>query len=130
MRRRLLSVPRHYCHDLRPGEVLRDCVALLRRFALGFRLQEPKSFSALSIKNLREEVLIAVTTENQPRLRLALATNTTDIEIGRLAVVLAANDQCIGGVASGEPADRIFASLELFPADHEIERDVCADGSA
>src|SRR5262249_52006946 len=100
MRRRLLSVPRHYCHDLRPGEVLRDCVELLRRLALGFRLQEPKSFSALSIKNLREEVLIAVTTENQPRLRLAFATNTTDIEVGRLAVVRAANDQCIVGGAS------------------------------
>src|SRR5215510_14080094 len=130
MRRRLLSGPRHYCHDLRPGDVLRDCVALLRRLALGFRLQEPKSFTALSIKNLREEVLVAVTIENQPRLRLALATNTIDIEVGRLAVVRAANDQCVRGVAGGEPTDRIFASLELFAANHEIERDVCADGSA
>src|SRR5215510_15282121 len=111
MRRRLLSGPRHYCHDLRPGDVLRDCVALLRRFALGFRLQEPKSFTALSIKNLREEVLVAVTIENQPCLRLALASNTTDIEVGRPAVVRAANDQCVGCAVVEEPADRISARL-------------------
>src|SRR4030095_11083449 len=125
MRRRLLSVARHYCHDIRPGGVLRDCVMLLRRFALGFRFQEPISFTALSIKNLREEVLIAVTTENQPRLSIALATNTIDIEIGRLAVVSAAKDQGVRGAAGEEPADRIFARLELFAADHEIEGDVC-----
>src|SRR5262249_41299628 len=130
MRRRLLSGARHYCHDLRPGDVLRDCIVLLRRFALGFRLQEPKSLAALSIKNLREEVLIAVTTENQPRLRFALAINTIDIEVGRLAVVRAANDQGVRGAAGEEPADRIFACLELFAADHEIERDVCADAPA
>src|SRR5262249_26653033 len=126
MRRRLLSVPRHYCHDLRPDDVLRDYVALLRRFALGFRLQEPKSFSALSVKYLREEVLVAVTTENQSRLRFALATNTTNIEVGRLAVVRAANDQCVSGAAGEKPTDRIFASLELFIANYEIERDLCA----
>src|SRR5215510_4022270 len=107
MRRRLLFGPRHYCHDIRPGDVLRDCVALLRRFAFGFRLQEPKSFSALSIKNLREEVLGAVSTENQPRLLLALATNTIDIEVGRLAVDRAANDQGVRGAVGEEPADRI-----------------------
>src|SRR5215510_14407956 len=130
MRRRLLSGPRHYCHDIRPGDVLRDYIALLLRLALGFRLQEPKSFTALSIKNLREEVLGAVTTENQPRLRLALATNTIDIEVGRLAVVRAANDQCVRGVVGEEPTDGIFTGLELFAASHEIERDVCADSSA
>src|SRR5262245_27549800 len=127
MWRRLLSGLRPYCHDFRFDGVLRDCVALLRQFALGFRLQEPISFTALSIKNLREEVLIAVTTENQPRLRLALATNPIDIEVGRLAVVRAANDQCVGVGAGEEPIDGIPTCLELFIADREIERDVCPD---
>src|SRR5262245_25136455 len=130
MWQRLLSDGRHYRHDLRLNDVLRDCVALLRRFALGFRLQEPISFSALSIKNLREEVLGAVATENQPRLRLALASDTIDVEVGRLAVVRAANDQCVGGAVSEEPVDGIFARLELFAANHEIERDVHADPAA
>src|SRR5262245_53730176 len=116
MWRRLLSDPRYYCHDLRPDDVLRDYVALLRRFALGFRLQELMSLSALSIKNLREEVLITVAMENQSGLRLVLANNITDDKVGRLAILRAANDQCVGGAAGEEPADRISARLELFIA--------------
>ena len=121
MWRRLLSGLRHYCHDLRFDGVLRDCVALLRQLVLGFRLQEPISFSAQSVKNLREEVLVAVTTENQLCLRLALGANTIDIEVGRLAVVRAANDQCVGGAAGEESVDRMSENIRFPPFfEHQI----------
>src|SRR5882672_1017025 len=127
MWRRLPLDLRRYRHDLLLGGVLRDYIALLRRFALGFRLQERASLFAISIKNLREEVLIAVAMENQFRLRLSLAIDVVGIEVGRLVAVHAANDQRVKCAAGGEPSDRIFAGLELFVSNHEIEGDVRAD---
>src|SRR5262245_39416747 len=130
MWRRLLSGPRRYCHDLRLDGVLRDYVALIRRFALGFRLQDFSPLSATPIKNLREEVLIAIATENQPRLPLALVSDIVTVEVGHCAVVRAANDQCAGEVADGKRADSISTSLELFIANNEIEWDVRPDRAA
>src|SRR5262249_22040255 len=121
---------RRHCHKLRLDDILSDRLVLLRHFPLGFRLHEPKSFSALSIKNLREEVLVAVATENQTRLRIALAGNAIDVEVGRRVVVCAANNQCAGGVVGGQPVDSISARLSLFVANHEIEPDVCLDPAA
>src|SRR5215475_7812026 len=118
---------RHDSHNLRLAGVLRDHVALLRRFSLGFRLQERASLLALPIINLREEVLIAVAMENQFRTRLSLAVNIIGGEVESLSVVLAAKDQRFRRADGIDPADRIFAGLEFFVPNHEIERDVRAD---
>jgi hypothetical protein len=120
---RLALYLRNYRHDFRLGGVLRDNVMRLRRFALGFRFQERSPFITLLVKNLREEVLIAVAMENQSRLRLSLAPGIIDVEVGHLFVVLvhAADHQNVGGTAGWEPADRIFAGFELFITNLEIE---------
>jgi hypothetical protein len=103
---------------------------LLRRFALSFRLQEPMSFSVLSVKNLRQEVLIAVAMENQSRPRRSLAIDIIDVEIRRFIVVLVADYQSVSGPAAGEPAHSIFTRFELFITNHEIEWNVRADSAA
>src|SRR5262245_5676907 len=127
MRWRLPSDLRHYHHDLRFDGFSRDGVALFLGFALGFRFNKSASESAISIKNLCEEVLIAIAMENYSRPLSALVGDTIDVEDRRRAVARVANYQSAVRVVGVESIDSIFARLEHLIANHEIEWDVCVD---
>src|SRR5678815_4273019 len=82
---------RHNHHGLRLNGVLRDAVMLFLGLTLGFRFQKSASETAVSIKNLREEILIPIATENQSRPLPALIDDTIDVGECRRAVARIAN---------------------------------------